>query len=59
MRWPPFDLAGTSIEPALGSIRPAIVLSSVDLPEPLGPMTAVTLPRGMANVDRSRAIVSP
>ena len=32
--------------PAIGRIRPLITLSSVDLPAPLGPSSAKTLPAG-------------
>ena len=34
--------------PAVGRIRPLMTLSKVDLPAPLGPRRANTLPAGMA-----------
>ncbi len=57
MCWAPLLRAGTSRVPEIGSSRPAIALSRVDFPDPFGPITAVTDPRGMAKVLVSTAIL--
>src|SRR6516162_4419735 len=46
--WP-----STRTRPAVGESRPATMLSSVDLPQPLGPTTATNAPAGTVN-DTSR-----
>ena len=45
--------------PPSGTSRPAITRSSVDLPEPDGPSSAVSLPSGASNETSSRAAKSP
>ncbi len=45
--------------PDLGWCNPAMALRSVDLPEPLGPITAVTLPAGMVKDDLLTATTDP
>ena len=42
--------AGTSRRPDRGGSRPAIARSRVDLPDPLGPMSATDVPAGMSKV---------
>ena len=49
----------TSTRPELGSTSPATALSTVDLPDPFGPMTAVTAPSGISKSERSKASTSP
>ena len=49
----------TTIVPESGTSSPAITRSSVDLPEPLGPSRAVSLPSGASNEMSSRAVKSP
>ena len=45
--------------PLSGTSRPAMMRSRVDLPEPLGPSRAVSLPSGASNEMSSRALKSP
>lgn len=49
----------TTIWPRSGRSRPAAHWSSVDFPEPDGPMTAVKLPVGRLRVTPSRAVTAP
>ena len=49
----------TTTVPESGTSRPAITRSSVDLPEPLGPSSAVSLPSGASIEMSSRAAKSP
>jgi len=48
-----------SMVPAVGVTTPAMALSSVDLPEPLGPITATVAPAGMSRLTPSSATVPP
>src|SRR5690242_5560788 len=47
----------TSIAPFVGRSRPAIRLSSVDLPEPDGPMSASNEPSGTSRSRLSRTLI--
>lgn len=47
------------IDPVSGSSRPAMARSSVDLPEPLGPSSAVSEPVGTTKSTLSRAVKLP
>ncbi len=47
------------IEPESGGTIPARQCSSVDLPEPEGPITATTSPGWMENAAPSSAVVGP
>ena len=49
----------TTIVPESGTSSPAITRSSVDLPEPEGPSSAVSLPSGASIETSSRAAKSP
>ena len=49
----------SAIEPALGSSRPAIMRSSVVLPQPDGPSRHTNVPCGTASVTSSTAVKSP
>ena len=46
-------------DPESGVSSPAMTRSSVDLPEPLGPSSAVSEPSGISSVTSSRAAKSP
>jgi hypothetical protein len=48
-----------TMRPLSGSSRPAMTRSSVDLPEPLGPSSAVSEPSGTSSDTSSRARKSP
>ncbi len=52
-------LPSIQIRPAVGSSRPAIIRSTVLLPEPLGPRSAVMLPASAVNVTSSTASNPP
>lgn len=41
--------------PLVGEVRPAMALSIVDFPEPLGPMSVVTASTGIVNDDAAIA----
>ena len=47
------------IAPVSGASSPAMIRSSVDLPEPLGPSSAVSDPSGTSSVTSSSAVKSP
>lgn len=53
------SVPSSSIEPELTSSRPASTCSSVDLPEPEGPMIAVKAPRVMSRSTASSAVTVP
>ena len=48
----------TATVPAVAVTRPAMSLSSVDLPQPLGPTNATVAPRGIASETPSTARVT-
>jgi hypothetical protein len=50
------DAPSTVSVPLVGEARPAMALSIVDLPEPLGPMSVVTALTGIVNDDVAIAI---
>ena len=54
-----FGGTATSMLPEIGVTRPAMALSRVDLPEPLGPITAVRDPNGISNEERLIAVRLP
>ncbi len=49
----------TTTEPAVGRSSPATMFSSVDLPQPDGPITATASPARISNVTPSSAVESP
>ncbi len=58
-RAPTGSVPRTSSEPSARGVSPAMALSSVDLPEPFGPMTAVIRPSGMDRSEARKATRSP
>ena len=55
---PVISSPSTTTMPLSGRSSPAAHCSSVDLPEPEGPITAVNVPRGRASVTPSRAVTA-
>ncbi len=51
-------MPATSTVPEVTVSSPAMQCSSVDLPEPEGPMTATKEPRGTPTVTSSRAVTA-
>src|SRR5688572_26926139 len=54
---PPTSTPPTWMVPPLGSIRRLIIRSTVDLPQPEGPMRTVVSPAAISNVSPSTATV--
>src|SRR5438067_7577434 len=48
----------TSTEPPLGGVRPAMMFSRVDLPQPLGPTIATKRPAAISSVTSRTAVYS-
>ena len=49
----------TWIDPEVGSIRPAMPARIVDLPDPFGPIKAVTAPTGTVKEEAATAMCAP